>query len=138
MFSIVADIKKYPDFLPLCESLVITSSERKEKETELIATMGIGYKSFREKFTTKVHLQPHLHKISVSHIEGPFRYLENSWFFQAQGPHRTDVHFELAYEFQSSLLSLVMGAVFDRVFRHFADTFEQRAHTVYGSTTENS
>ncbi|MFM7084617.1 MAG: type II toxin-antitoxin system RatA family toxin [Hyphomicrobium sp.] len=133
MFSIVADIEKYPLFLPLCESLKVTSRQESGPETQLIATMGIGYKSIHEKFTTKVLLQPHYKTIHVSHLEGPFRYLENHWQFQSEEDKTTSVHFKLEYEFQSRLFAILMGGVFDRAFRHFADTFEQRAQAVYGS-----
>lgn len=133
MFSIVADIEKYPLFVPLCESVKIVTRKEIGVETELMATMEIGYKSIHEQFTTKVLLQPHLKRIDVSHLEGPFRYLENKWQFHSQGPKSTTVHFKLEYEFNSRLFSLVMGGVFDRAFRHFADTFEQRAYAVYGA-----
>lgn len=133
MFSIVADIENYPLFVPLCESLTITSRKDYGFETELIATMGIGYKSIHEKFTTKVRLRPHQKSIHVSHLEGPFRRLENKWLFHSHAPKSTKVLFELEYEFNSRLFSILMGGVFDRAFRHFAENFEQRAHTVYGA-----
>lgn len=133
MFAVVADIEKYPLFLPLCESLKITSKKDYGLESELIATMGIGYKSIHEKFTTKVRLQPHQNKIQVTHLEGPFRHLENNWHFHAQMPKSTNVHFDLEYEFNSRLFSILMGGVFDRAFRHFAENFEKRAYSVYGA-----
>ncbi len=132
MFALVADIERYPEFLPLCESLVIKSRENRGSETVLIATMGIGYKAIRERFTTRVTLQPDVRTILVEYLDGPFKRLENRWrFIEAQGG--CEVDFFIDYEFRSMALGLLMGAMFDTAFRRFADAFEQRARIVYRS-----
>ncbi|MDX2307159.1 MAG: type II toxin-antitoxin system RatA family toxin, partial [Hyphomicrobium sp.] len=81
MFDLVADVERYPEFLPLCESLVIRSRDDTGTDTVLVATMGIGYKAIRERFTTRVTLQPGQHTILVEYLDGPFRRLENRWRF---------------------------------------------------------
>lgn len=134
MFALVADVDKYPLFVPLCESLVVHSREQADDGTGLItATMGIGYKAIRETFTTSVTLDPAARKIVVRHKNGPFRRLENIWHFTPIGGAASEVRFAIDYEFSSPLLAVIMGAVFDTAFRKFAQAFEDRAGTVYGS-----
>lgn len=82
MFALVADIERYPEFLPMCEALIIKS--RKEREggsSVLVADMSVGYKMMRENFTTQVDLQPLSNRIDVQYLDGPFKYLKNSWQF---------------------------------------------------------
>ena len=131
MFALVADIEKYPQFLPLCESLVLRSRKEKDGRSALIADMTVGYKAIRETFTSQVLLKPDEREIDVRYIEGPFRYLSNTWRFEpiAGG---TEVRFSIEYEFKSRILGALMGAMFDRAFRKFATAFEKRADQVYG------
>lgn len=133
MFALVADVEKYPLFVPLCESLVVHSREQQGDGTGLItATMGIGYKAIRETFTTTVTLDAAARKIVVRHKSGPFRHLENVWHFAPVGDTASEVRFAIDYEFSSPLLAVIMGAVFDTAFRKFAQAFEDRAGVVYG------
>ena len=141
MFDLVADVERYPEFLPLCESLVVRSRDDTGTDTVLVATMGIGYKAIRERFTTRVTLQPGQHTILVEYLDGPFRRLENRWrFVDAPRPSQpatgksvgSEVDFFIDYEFRSMALGLLMGAMFDTAFRRFADAFEARAGVVYG------
>lgn len=135
MFDLVADVEKYPLFLPLCESLVVKSRSPKDDGEELIATMGIGYKAIRESFTTRVLVQRPGRLILVEYLDGPFRHLENRWrFIEASGG--SDVHFFIDYEFRSPILSVLMGAVFDKAFRKFAEAFEERAAHVYAGVPQ--
>ena len=130
MYALVADVEKYPQFLPLCEALTIRSSTERDGKTLLIADMTVGYKAIRETFTTQVLLNPAELAIDVKYIEGPFRYLDNRWRFvpTANG---SDVNFFIDYEFKSRILGALMGSMFDRAFRMFAEAFEARADKVY-------
>ena len=132
MFDLVADVERYPEFLPLCTGLRILrrSTEAQVKET-LVAEMQIGYKAISERFTTKVVLDRSALTIHVSYVDGPFRYLENRWDFRPAGS-GCEVLFAIDYEFRSMALGLVMGAMFDRAFRRFTQAFEARADRVYG------
>jgi len=133
MFALVADVEKYPQFVPLCESLVVRSREPGENGTHLIvATMGIGYKAIRESFTTRVDLDPAARSIVVRHMDGPFRRLENVWNFMPRGEAASDVAFAIDYEFRSPVLGLLMGSVFETAFRRLSEAFEERAGLVYG------
>jgi coenzyme Q-binding protein COQ10 len=132
MFALVADVEKYPQFLPLCEQLVVRSRKERDGRTMLVADMTVGYKAIRETFTSQVHLKPDEHAIDVKYIDGPFRYLTNTWRFDPSEDSGSTVHFSIDYEFKSRILGAVMGAMFDRAFRTFADAFEKRADAIYG------
>lgn len=131
MFALVADVERYPEFLPLCEALTVRSRKERDGQTLLVADMTVGYKAIRETFASQVHLRPAELLIDVSYIDGPFRYLNNSWRFVSAGT-GTDIHFAIDYEFKSRILGVMMGAMFDRAFRTFAEAFEKRADEIYG------
>lgn len=132
MFDLVADVEKYPQFLPLCEGLVVRSRKSEGGRELLIADMTVGYKAIRETFTSRVALDPAADKVHVSYVDGPFKFLENVWQFVPSGAGGTDVLFDLRYEMKSRMFALLVGAVFDRAFRKFAEAFEARARDVYG------
>jgi coenzyme Q-binding protein COQ10 len=132
MFDLVADVDAYPEFVPLCEELRVRRRVQSGEGIEtLVAEMSVGYKAISERFTTRVTLDRPRLRILVEYVNGPFSYLENRWsFLPAQGG--SDVEFYITYEFKSRALGLLMGAVFDRAFRKFAEAFEERADLVYG------
>lgn len=132
MFDLVADVERYPEFLPLCESLrVLRRSQSGEGVETLVAVMGVGYKAVRESFTTRVTLDRPRLRILVEYVDGPFKYLENRWTFK---PHAagSEVDFFISYEFRSLTLGLLMGSVFDKAFRRFVGAFQDRADEIYG------
>jgi coenzyme Q-binding protein COQ10 len=131
MFSLVADVEKYPEFLPLCEALKVTSRRERDGKTVLIADMTVGYKTIRETFTSQVLLDPDALRIEVQYLNGPFRYLNNVWVF-APITGGCDVGFAIDYEFKSRVLGMVMGSMFDLAFRRFSQAFEERADMVFG------
>lgn len=133
MFALVADVEKYPQFLPMCEALSVRSKKERDGVTMLIADMTVGYKALRETFTSNVVLKPAENIIDVSYVDGPFRYLDNRWRFEAMPDGGTAVHFFIDYEFKSRILGAMMGAMFDRAFRMFAEAFEKRADEIYAS-----
>jgi coenzyme Q-binding protein COQ10 len=132
MFTLVADIEKYPEFLPLCEALVVRSRKERDGRTILVADMTVGYKAIRETFTSQVLLKPDEKAIEVKYVDGPFKYLTNVWRFAPAGENACDVHFFIDYAFKSRILGAVMGSMFDRAFRMFTTAFEKRADAVYG------
>jgi coenzyme Q-binding protein COQ10 len=133
MFALVADVEKYPEFLPLCEALTVRSRRERDGRTVLVADMTAGYKAIRETFTTQVLLKPEETTIDVKYLDGPFRYLTNEWRFEPLEGGGSTVYFFIEYEFKSRILGAVMGAMFDRGFRMFADAFQKRADALYGS-----
>jgi coenzyme Q-binding protein COQ10 len=132
MFDLVADVERYPEFLPLCESLrVLRRSQSGEGVETLVAAMSVGYKAIRESFTTRVTLDRPRLRILVEYVDGPFKYLENRWTFKQNGT-GCDVEFFIVYEFRSLTLGLLMGSVFDKAFRRFVGAFQDRADEIYG------
>lgn len=134
MYDLVADVERYPEFLPLCESLRVLRRQPGPDDGEvLVAEMGVGYKAIRERFTTRVSLDPQNLRIVAEYIDGPFRHLENRWAFKDGENGGCTVDFFITYEFKSRTLGLLMGTMFDRAFRKFTDAFEARANRVYGA-----
>jgi coenzyme Q-binding protein COQ10 len=133
MFDLVADVEHYPQFLPLCESLVVRSRTREGNRETLIATMTVAYKIVRESFTTRVVLDRDELIIRAEYLDGPFSHLENVWRFEPRGRGESVVHFTIDYAFRSRTLNLLMGTMFDRAFRKFTEAFEARADVVYGA-----
>jgi coenzyme Q-binding protein COQ10 len=133
MFDLVADVERYPEFVPLCEQLKIRQRKPKPNNTEiLVADMTVSFKLVRETFSSGVVLdRPNL-KIAARYLKGPFSSLENRWSFEPTSETECDVGFFLAYEFKSRMLALLMGAMFDTAFARFAVAFEKRADAVYG------
>ena len=127
LFELVADIEKYPEFLPWC----VATRVRERKGDTSISDMVIGFKMFREKFTTKVVLrQPD--RIDVSYSEGPFKYLSNHWIFETHGDGHCLIDFYVDFEFRSKLLQAAIGAVFNEAVRRMISAFEKRADKLYG------
>ena len=135
MFDLVADCERYPEFVPLCQSLKIRQRTPKPDGTEVVvADMVVSFKLARETFTSQVTLdRPNL-KILVEYLQGPFSSLENRWVFEPSGDDACDVGFFIAYEFKSRMLAMLMGTMFDTAFQRFAVAFEKRADAIYGKS----
>jgi len=126
MFALVADVKRYPEFLPWCAACRVIS----EEETKLIADMTIGFKIFRETFRSEVTLaRPEL--VEVRYLNGPFRYLNNSWKFIPH-PNGVEVDFFVDFEFRSAILKAAIGVVFNEAVQMMVRAFERRAMQLYG------
>jgi coenzyme Q-binding protein COQ10 len=136
MFDLVADMERYPEFVPLCQSLKIRQRIPKPDGTEVVVSdMTVSFKLVRETFTSQVTLdRPNL-KILVEYLRGPFSNLENRWTFEPKGDSACDVGFFLSYEFKSRMLALLMGSMFDTAFQRFSAAFEKRADAIYGKAT---
>ena len=134
MFGLVANVERYPQFVPLCRSLAVRKRTKDGEGREVIvADMTVAYKFVRETFTSRITLdQPKL-EILVEYLEGPFERMNNRWSFRATGEGTCEVEFFIAYEFRSRTLGLLMGGIFDAAFRRFATAFERRADQVYGA-----
>ncbi len=133
MFELVADVDAYPQFVPLCQALVVRKRSSDElNRSILVADMTVAYKLLRETFASRVTLDRENLKIDVEYLDGPFSHLKNQWSFVANAAGGCTVGFFIDYEFRSRTLALVMGAVFDAAFRRFADAFERRADLIYG------
>ena len=133
MFDLGADVETYPQFLPLCTALRVLRRTQEDEQEVFVAEMQVGYKAVRETFKTRVACDRLTKHILVEYIDGPFRYLKNSWAFRdtrnGVGSH---VDFNIEYEFKSRMLSVLMGGMFDQAFRRFTAAFEKRADKIYG------
>lgn len=139
MFDLVADVERYPQFVPLCQSLRVRHRTVNPDGTEtIVADMSVSFQLVRETFTSRVTLdRPNL-KIVVEYLKGPFSRLQNRWTFNAKSDDACDVNFFIAYEFKSRMLAVLMGAMFDAAFQKFASAFEKRADAVYGLPRANA
>jgi coenzyme Q-binding protein COQ10 len=135
MFDLVADVERYPEFVPLCKQLKIRQRTAKPDGTQIvICDMTVSFKLVREAFSTKVTLDRPDLKILVEYLQGPFSSLENRWSFEPRSDGVCDVGFFLEYEFKSRMLAMLMGTMFDTAFQRFAAAFEKRADVIYGKT----
>jgi len=132
MFDLVADVERYPEFVPLCRALKVRRRIPEPEGVEiLVADMTVAYKFVRETFTSRVTLdRPNL-QLLVEYLEGPFSNLENRWTFHPTGEKSCEIEFFISYEFKSRTLGMLMGSMFDVAFRRFAAAFERRADLVY-------
>lgn len=136
MFDLVADVEKYPQFVPLCQSLRVRGRAEKGEGVEVLtASMTVAYKLIQQTFLSRVTLDKPNLKILVEYLDGPFSRLQNRWTFKPTGESACEVEFYIDYEFRSRSFGLLMGAVFDTVFRKMAAAFEERADKVYGRKT---
>lgn len=128
MFDLVADIEKYPEFLPWCSRARIIQREA----DGVLAELTIGYKMIRERFVSRVYLDRRKKIIRVEYVSGPLRSLQNEWQFSASPKNKCQVNFFVHFEFSSRLLSKMMDMFFDVAFRRMVSAFEARAKELYG------
>lgn len=131
MFALVADVERYPEFVPGCRGLRVMRRERKGEIETVIAEMRVGYRFITERFTCRVRLDRPALAIDVEFIEGPFSELANHWRFTALGENTCEIAFEIEFELSSRRLGQIVAALFDRVFLRFVDAFERRADEVF-------
>ena len=133
LFELVADVKRYDEFLPWVTAVRVRSSS----ETEMVADLIVGFGAFKERFTSRVRKdRPHL--IEVDYVEGPLKYLHNEWRFAPAPDGGTDVKFSVDFAFRSRIFEAVAGQVFDRALRKMTGAFEERAHWLYGSSSSKA
>ena len=126
LFDLVADVKKYPEFLPWCVGARIRSKE----ERLVIADLMIGYKLVRERFTSKVILDRKNKVIETEFADGPFRFLHNKWSF-AENAEGCLIDFTVEFEFKSTFLQKIIVVLFNEAVERMVGAFEDRAHALY-------
>lgn len=127
LYDLVAAVEDYPKFLPWC----LAARIRQREERLLVADLVIGFKVFRERFTSRVELNPEAKRIDVSYTEGPFRYLNNHWIFLPH-PDGCEIDFFVDFEFRSKILQKVIQALFHEAVTRMVRAFEARAREIYG------
>lgn len=133
MFHLVADVERYPEFVPLCKALKIRKRIEEPEDIQIIvADMVVSFKLIEERFTSRVTLDHASLQILVEYLKGPFSRMENRWEFHPVSEQLCDVKFFISYEFKSRTLGFLMGTMFETAFRRFSEAFERRADVVYG------
>ena len=130
MFALVADIRRYPEFLPWVAAVRI----REESDALMVADMSVGFKSLRETFTSRVRLDRPGH-IDVDYVSGPLKRLHNDWRFHPAPDGATRLEFHVDFEFSSKIFERLAGAFFHEAFKRMVASFETRAAKLYGSNS---
>jgi coenzyme Q-binding protein COQ10 len=132
LYALVADIERYPEFLPWCRGARI----RERGPNLIVADLIIGFRMFRERFTSRVALSPP-ERIDVTYAEGPFRYLTNHWVFE-KVPDGCRLDFFVDFEFKSRLMQRVIEMLFGEAVRRMVAAFEGRARDLYGPSPRDA
>lgn len=131
MFALVADVERYPAFVPLCRQLRVRERRVAGHREVLTADMTVAYKMFSETFRSRVTLDQTAREIFVEYLDGPFKAMENRWRFADLPAGGSEVDFFIAYAFKSLALDVLVGSVFDKVYQHMVQAFEARANAIY-------
>ena len=133
LFDLVADVRRYPEFLPW----VAATRIRSEREDETVADLVVGFGSLKETFASRVHKERPT-RIAIDYLEGPLKYLHNEWKFEPDGEGGTELHFCVDFAFKNRIFEALAGQMFDRALRRMIGAFEQRAHQLYGAGESGS
>jgi coenzyme Q-binding protein COQ10 len=133
MFDLVADVGRYPEFLPW----IMATRVRSDSETEMVADMLVGFSAIREKFTSRVDKR-RPDEIRVHYVDGPLRDLDNTWRFRALGENTCEIDFCVEFTFRNALFEKLAGQYFDRAFRKMVAAFETRAAALYGNSNSSA
>ncbi len=129
MYDLVADVARYHEFLPWVSAVRV----RSDSETEMVADLIVGFKSLREKFTSKV-VKVRPRSIRVDYLDGPLKYLKNEWRFEPT-PTGCTIDFSVDFAFRNRIFEAIAGQVFDQALRKMISAFERRADVLYGETS---
>lgn len=133
MFDLVADVARYPEFLPW----VVATRVKSNTADEMVADMLVGFSAIREKFTSRVEKRrPEL--IRVAYLTGPLKDLDNRWQFRAMDASLCEITFDVTFQFRNPLFEKLAGQYFDRAFRKMVEAFERRAGALYGSSSSSA
>ena len=133
MFDLVADVARYPEFLPW----VVATRVRSDDGHEMVADMLVGFKALREKFTSRV-LKDRANRLEVIYMDGPMRDLDNVWHFRNLPEGGCEIDFCVDFTFKNKMFEMLAGQYFDRAFRKLVAAFETRADELYGSSSSSA
>lgn len=126
MFALVADVEKYPEFMPWCGGAQV----KEHLEDGMVASIIISFAKIKQTFTTR-NRHEYPNKIELKLVDGPFSSLQGTWSFIELDETACKVEFVLDYAFNSRPLELLIGPVFNRIANSFIDSFTQRAQKLY-------
>ena len=124
LYALVADVGDYPAFLPWCVGARLYNQHENGFDADLL----IGFKMFKERFTSRVKLEPN-RSINVEYIKGPMKYLHNDWTFR-EVDGGTEVDFVVDFEFKNPIFEKLVGALFEEAVTRMISSFEIRAQQV--------
>ena len=132
MYDLVADVGRYPEFLPWCAAARIRRETPQADGSVLMeADLVISFKVFREQFG-RVVLWPEARKIDTEYLDGPFKYMKSNWSFADRADGGCDVSFFVDFEFRNAILRSIIGVVFNEAMHRIVRAFESRAQELYG------
>ena len=131
MYDLVADVGRYPEFLPWTAAARIQSDEDRGDHRVMEADLVISFKVFRERFTSRVVLWPEDMKIDTEYLDGPFKHMRSNWAFEDTDT-GCKVHFFVDFEFRNMILQKIIGVVFNEAMQRVVRAFETRAAALYG------
>ena len=126
MYDLVADVKEYPNFLPWC----IGARLYNITDNDFYADLIIGFKVFRERFTSHVMLSDG--QIDIDYVKGPLSHLHNLWQFKDLEDGGSSLHFEVDFEFKNKIFQKMVGGLFTEAVHRMVASFEARAEELYG------
>ena len=126
MYDLVADVRRYPEFLPWVSAIRV----RQDSDAEMLADMIVGFKSLRETFSSQVIKIPKS-EIVVNYLDGPLKYLHNRWLFEDQPSGGSVVDFTVEFAFRNSIFEALAGQFFDSALRKMTGAFVARADKLY-------
>lgn len=133
MYDLVADVGRYPEFLPWTAAARIRREEPQPDGSVLLeADLVISFKVFRERFGSRVVLWPEAKKIDTEYLDGPFKYMKSNWAFTDRADGGCDVYFFVDFEFKNAILQKIIGVVFNEAMMRIVRAFETRAKALYG------
>lgn len=131
MYDLVADVARYPDFLPWCSAARIRSHDRDVTPEVMEADLVISFKVFRERFGSRVTLHPDQKKINTEYLDGPFKYMKSDWQFEDAPEGGCNISFHVDFEFKNAILQGIIGVVFNEAMQRIVRAFEARAAALY-------
>lgn len=127
LYDLVIDIEKYPEFVPWCMASRVNLREKNSLEADVI----VGYKIYREKFTSRVHMiRPNA--IEVEYLKGPMKHLQNKWIFTDLRGKKCEVDFYVDFSLKTRMFESLVDQFFHRALVRMIDAFEKRAEDLYG------
>ena len=138
MFALVADVARYPEFLPWCVGARIRKREFEGECEILTADLIVSYKMFREQFTSRVVLDKNARTVEVHYVQGPFKYLSNKWQFEVLADGGSRIHFYIDFEFRSRTLQKLMNGVFSKAFSRMMQAFIDQAEQRFTKAAQTS
>jgi coenzyme Q-binding protein COQ10 len=132
MFDLVADVERYPEFVPHCQKHVIVSRKKTGNTEVLITDMTVGRGPFRETMRSRDTLDRKNGRILVEAVTGPLERLQTMWRFQPRDDASCEISFDLSYQFSSLVMELLARSIFEATFSRFVQAFERRADNIYG------